>query len=140
MITSNLNNLELTEFTGKLDRSQHCRAAFPVNGAVGTKDSATVYFEIEPGEHLGRHTDSAEELLLVLDGKAEAIVGNESGIISKGEIAVVPKMIPHDVKNTGSTKLRMLGFFGGANHIIATFDDKWMPVDSNVVDTLQMVQ
>ena len=64
MNTVDLNNLELTEFTGKNDRTQHCLATFPMFGAYGTEHSATVYFELEPGDNLGRHTDSAEELLL----------------------------------------------------------------------------
>jgi len=48
MTTVNLNELELNEFRGKQDKNQHCLA--------------TVYFELQPGDHLGRHTDSAEEL------------------------------------------------------------------------------
>ncbi len=134
----NLNTLELTEFTGKHNPTQHCRATFPLFGANGTQSIATVYFELDPGNVLGRHTDSAEEILLVLDGTVEAEIGDEKGSLSKGEIALVPKMVPHNLKNTGTGKARVLGMFGGANHIVATFDETWLPVDSNTVDTSKM--
>lgn len=138
MTTVNLNQLELTEFTGKDNPKQHCRATFPMLGAHGTQSSATVYFELEPGDELGRHTDSAEELLLILDGEVEVSVGEEKGKASQGTIALVPKMVPHDLRNIGSKTARILGFFGGANNIIATFDEVWLPTHSNMVDTAQV--
>lgn len=139
MITANLANLELNEFTGKKQPTQHCRAAFPLVGAHGTQQSAAVYIEVEPNENLGGHTDSAEEVLLVLDGQVEVKVGEEKGKISKGEMAVVPEMVPHDLRNIGTETARILGFFGGANNIVATFDVPWQQADSNVVDTAKLV-
>ena len=140
MITANLNELELNEFQAKNDERQHCKATFPLIGAHGTEQSATVYFELEPGDNLGRHTDSAEELLLILDGEVEVTVGDETGRLSKNEVAVVPVMVPHDLKNIGTEKARVLGFFGGANNIVATFDNVWLPAESNVVDTAMLTE
>lgn len=137
MTTVDLNRLDLNEFTGRDNPSQHCRATFPMLGAHGTEHCATVYFELEPGKNLGRHTDSAEELLLVLDGEVEVLVGSEKGRLSKGQMALAPKMEPHDLRNVGSGTARILGFFGGANNIVATFDEVWLPTNTNVVDTAQ---
>lgn len=134
----NINNLELTEFTGKDNSGQHCYATFPLFGVHGTESTATVYFELEPGDELGRHTDSAEELLLILEGEVEAEVGGEKANLSKGEIALVPKMVPHNLVNIGTTGVKVLGIFGGANHIVATFENTWLPTDSNTVDTSQL--
>ena len=134
----NLNTLELTEFTGKLNPKQHCHATFPLFGANGTQNTATVYFELNPGDTLGRHTDSAEEILVILEGSVEAEIDGEKGALSEGEIVLVPKMAPHNLTNTGNGKARVLGVFGGANHIVATFDETWLPVDSNTVDTSKM--
>lgn len=138
MKTVNLNNLELTEFTGKTDPGQHCLSTFPLFGAHGTEATATVYIELEPGDSLGRHTDSAEELLLVLEGNVRAEIDGETGPLSTGEIALVPRMAPHNLTNTGTTKARVLGIFGGANHIVATFEKTWLPLDSNSVDTSKL--
>ncbi|NBC83712.1 MAG: cupin domain-containing protein [Bacteroidetes bacterium] len=138
MTTASLNNIELNELTAVNDAKQHCKATFPLIGAHGSKQLATVYFEIEPGDNLGSHTDSAEELLVILDGHLEATIGQEKGEVRKGEIVLVPEMVPHDFKNIGSTKARILGVFGGVNNIVATFDKDWLPLHTNVVDTAQL--
>ncbi|ELR69486.1 hypothetical protein C900_05018 [Fulvivirga imtechensis AK7] len=138
MTTVNLNQIELTEFIGKNDQKQHCKATFPLIGAHGSIELATVYFEIEPGDNLGMHTDSAEELLVILEGEFEATIGKSISKVVKGGIALVPKMVPHDLKNIGNTTAKVLGVFGGANNILATFDKEWLPTHSNVVDTSQL--
>ena len=138
MITVNLNQLELTEFIAKDNPRQHCKATFPLLGAHGTQKSATVYFELEPGDELGSHTDSAEEILLILEGDVEVTVGQERVSASQGQLVVVPELEPHNIKNVGPGKVRVLGFFGGANHIVATFDRTWWPTESNTVDTAAM--
>ena len=135
MVKVDLNTLELNEFTAKNNPRQECKATFPMLGAHGTKQSATVYVELEPNKELGTHTDSAEELLLVLEGNIEALVGDEQSEASKGQLILVPKMVPHNFRNIGTGKAKVLGFFGGANNIVATFKNAWMPTESNIVDT-----
>jgi len=66
MITANLNNLDLFGNWNADDPAMRCCSAFPLLGAMGTENSAAVYFELEPGDYLGRHTDSTEEVLLIL--------------------------------------------------------------------------
>lgn len=139
MITANLNELELNRFDAENDPDQQCEATFPIFGALGARNSAMVYFELEAGKNLGRHTDSEEEILLILDGDVEVTVGDETGRISAGHIALVPKMVPHDIRNCGTARARVLGFFGSPN-IVATFDNIWLPVHSNVVDTSHLIQ
>jgi quercetin dioxygenase-like cupin family protein len=140
MIKVNLTELELTEFQGKNTPGQHCRATFPLLGAMGSKDTAMVYIELDPGDTLGRHTDSAEEVLLVLDGTVEASIGEERGELTKGEFALVPKMEPHNLRNIGEKPARIVGLFGGSADIVATFDEAWLPTESNVVDTAKISQ
>jgi len=138
MLTVDLNKLNLTEFVAKNNPGQRCKATFPMLGANGTQNSATVYIELDPGEELGTHTDSAEEILLILEGKVDATVGNESGRASKGNLVLVPKMVPHNFRNIGNEKAKVIGFFGGANNIVATFENVWSPTESNMVDTAAM--
>lgn len=138
MTIVNIDHLDLTEFTTDADPKQRCRATFPMLGAHGTEESATVYFELDPGDHLGRHTDSAEELLLVLQGEVEAEVDGKRGILLKGDLVRVPKMAPHNVRNIGRERARVLGFFGGARNIRATFEQQWNGMPGNTVDTAAM--
>jgi quercetin dioxygenase-like cupin family protein len=136
----NIDHLDLIPFTTQEDPKQRCASTFPLLGANGTKESATVYFELEPGHHLGRHTDSAEELLLVLQGEVEAELDHERVILVKGDLVHVPKMVPHNFKNIGKERARVLGFFGGAANIQATFEKRWDGAPSNTVDTAALSQ
>ena len=138
MISVNLNQLELNEFVGIEDNSQHCKATFPIIGAHGSEKLAAVYFELSPGDQLGRHTDSAEELLFIVEGKVEVEVGDEISEISSPSIALVPTMVPHNLRNIGESKAKVMGFFGGANNIVATFEQAMLPINTNVVDTSLM--
>jgi quercetin dioxygenase-like cupin family protein len=135
MITADLNSLELVDSVAKSKPDQRCRVAFPLQWMHGTKDCATVYFELDPQEEVGSHTDSAEEILLVLEGSVEATVGDETVRAEKGQLVLVPKMEPHNVKNIGSTTAKLFGFFGGANSIVATFEHGWGPEEAHTVDT-----
>jgi quercetin dioxygenase-like cupin family protein len=137
MITVNLNNLELNEARGENQPSIQAQATFPLAGALGSENSALVYFELEPGKRLGRHTDSVEEILLILAGNVEVTVGEEQGRLSQGEIALVPTMAPHDLRNVGQETAKVLGFFGAAN-FVATFEVPFLPNHVAVFDTAKM--
>lgn len=69
-----------------------------------------------------------------------ASIGEEEQQLRKGSIALVPEMVPHDLKNVGTTTAKVLGVFGGKNNIVASFDNEWLPVNSKVVDTALLFQ
>ena len=116
------------------DPTMRVKVNFPFFLGTGTKNTAVVYFEIEPGHRLGTHTDSAEEILLVLDGTAEVSLGDEQGQISAGEMAVVPAMVPHGLRNVGDETARFVGFFS-SNVVVSTFAQPLMPFGQRVVGT-----
>jgi quercetin dioxygenase-like cupin family protein len=139
MVQVNLNELELQEFTGVENPLQQCRATFPLFGAQGTQQLATVYFELEPGRELGRHIDSAEELLVVLEGELEAEVNGHLSSARAGDIILVPERETHNLRNKGNGRARVLGVFGGANQIVAEFEQSWLPLHSNRVNTRDLM-
>jgi quercetin dioxygenase-like cupin family protein len=134
VISAQIGELELMEAWYEDDPTMRVRVNFPFYVGTGTKNTAVVYFEIEPGHRLGTHTDSAEEILLVLDGTAEVSLGDEQGQISAGEMAVVPAMVPHGLRNVGDETVRVVGFFS-SNVLVATFDQPMMPFGQRVVGT-----
>ena len=105
--------------------------AFPIHSATGAAATATVWMEIAPGGDVGEHTDSAEELLYVAQGEVEASIGGETGILRAGDLARVPAMAPHALRNVGSEDARVLGFFGGSTNV-ATFAEPHGPFDARV--------
>jgi quercetin dioxygenase-like cupin family protein len=127
----NLSSLALADVESELDPNMRLRVAFPHSSSEGNESLATVYFEIEPGDRLAVHQDSAEELLLVLQGEGEAIVGDETGIARAGEIVTVPAMVRHGIRNVGTETLRVLGFFS-ASTVVSTFEEPIGPGDARV--------
>ena len=134
MITERIDQLELLEVWYENDPTMRLRVNFPFFLGTGTKSTAVVYFEIEPGHRLGTHTDSAEEILLVLEGEAEVSLGDEQGRLSAGEMALVPAMVPHGLRNAGEETVRVVGFFS-SNVVVSTFDRPMMPFNQRVVGT-----
>ena len=101
--------------------------AFPINHYTGAADSAVVYFEVEPGERLPRHTDSEEEILYIVAGVGEAEAGGELANVEAGDLAVIPAMVPHAVRNTGDETLKVVGFFSGSK-IVSNFEEPLQPL------------
>jgi quercetin dioxygenase-like cupin family protein len=127
MLAFNLDDLHLNEVP---DGS--IRVEFPLQSVHGSASFAAVLFEIDPGNALATHTDSAEEVLLVLAGEGEAHVGGETAGIRAGDVAVVPALAPHGVRNTGETTLRVIGFFSSST-VMSTFEHGIGPEGEQVV-------
>jgi quercetin dioxygenase-like cupin family protein len=115
MIAFDLDDFELTPMAPGL------RVSFPVHSANGAASTATVLFELDPGAELAVHTDSAEELLIIVQGTAEARVGDEVGRLEKHQVGLVPPMAPHGLRNIGDDVLRVLGTFS-ASTVVSTFE------------------
>jgi quercetin dioxygenase-like cupin family protein len=126
MQTVQIDELELFEGWSQSDAGMRVRAGFPISSGTGTKSTTVVYFELEPGEHLGTHTDSAEEVLLVVSGKGETTIGDEQAAVQTGTLAVVPALTPHSVKNSGEETLRVVGFFSSST-VLSIFDEPMEP-------------
>jgi quercetin dioxygenase-like cupin family protein len=103
MLIAKTSELELMQGWFASD-PEHARVqvAFPINKWAGSEDSAVVYFEVRPGDRLACHTDSAEEILYIVAGEAEAEVGDERGRLTAGDLAVIPAMVPHGLVNVGT--------------------------------------
>jgi quercetin dioxygenase-like cupin family protein len=134
MIAEKIDGLELMEVWYEDDPTMRLRVNFPFYLGTGTRSTAVVYFEVEPGHRLATHTDSAEEILLVLEGTAEVSLGDERGRLSAGEMALVPAMEPHGLRNAGQETVRVAGFFS-SNVVVSTFDRPMMPFGQRVVGT-----
>jgi quercetin dioxygenase-like cupin family protein len=127
MFTRELSELELFHGGYENDPTMRVKVDFPFSAATGAKSTTVVYFEIEPDHRLGTHTDSAEEIILLLAGEAEVSVGEERGRVSAGEMALVPAMVPHSLRNVGEETMRVVGFFSSST-LMSTFDQTIVPM------------
>ncbi len=127
MLTVTTTELDLAQgwFDSDPERAR-VRVAFPINKWAGSDDSAVVYFEVEPGDRLPLHTDSAEEILYIVAGEADAEVGDKRGRLRAGDLAVIPAMVPHGLENVGTQTVKVVGFFS-ESEIISSFDEPVQP-------------
>src|SRR6185295_2511819 len=61
----------------------------------------------DPGCGAPTHLHAVEEVLTVLDGQAEAWLGEERSPITAGQSLIVPAGIKHGFRNTGTTTLHV---------------------------------
>lgn len=139
MTLTDLNHLDLGDAWYEDDPTMRVKVNFPFYAATGNESTAVVYLEIEPGHYLGTHTDSAEEILLILAGAVEVTLRNEqgqasAGQASAGQAAVIPALVPHGVRNTGVETARCVGFFSSAT-VESTFERPLMPFGTRIVGT-----
>jgi quercetin dioxygenase-like cupin family protein len=138
ILTVNPNKLELPTFYGaEGDSKRRVSGTFPLRSATGTKASSLVYFELDPEFELGTHSDSGEETVFIVEGTVEVTINNRQKRLVQGEMALVPEMEPHNFKNVGSKKAKVMGFFPKPD-IVATFEKVFMPMNQKVIDTTQM--
>jgi len=134
MHTTQTEQLDLLPAHHRDDETNVVRAAWPVHRGTGSRSTAAVYVELDRGMRLGRHTDSAEEVLVVLAGEVDVIVGDERRRVAAGGIAVVPAEAPHDVVGAGEDTARVTGVFS-SNTVVSVFDDEWQPYGTRILGT-----
>jgi quercetin dioxygenase-like cupin family protein len=132
VITAHLDELELHEGWLEHDPSVRARFAFPMFWATGNASTTVLYVELEPGMAGPRHTDTPEEILLVVAGQVEVRVGDEEAVVGPGGLVLVPSMVPHQFRNVGDDTARIVGFFS-ASVVIAEFEEPVQPMNSRVL-------
>ena len=126
-----LDTLELRSAWLASDPTARWHVSLAVSGATGAESSALVYFKLDAGCRLPRHVDSAEEIMVVLSGSGMSTVGERRLDVRAGQLVRIPQLVPHELRNTGSTSLAAVGFFASAAPT-STFDEPVMPLGGRV--------
>ena len=92
----------------------------------GAKASGSSILEVDPGRRLPRHTDSAEETIVVVSGTASVTVGGETAAVTAGGVALVPECVPHEVRNAGEETLRFVAVYASTD-VTTTYEDDVQP-------------
>jgi quercetin dioxygenase-like cupin family protein len=98
MIVVRRAELPVNEFTREFEGMRH--------GGVGL---SLVLTEAKPGQGPGLHTHPYDEVQVVQEGKALFAGGGSRGVLSSGDIIVIPAGVPHRFENSGRGTLRQLG-------------------------------
>jgi len=128
------DKLERIQVRGADDASIHWDAAFASCGGHGATQSSTIVYEIEPGGHLGWHTDATEETQYIISGMGKLHVEGAEYPVRPGSVFVLPTNVRHDLANTGKEPLRAVAFFAAAM-FTQDFDSVMLPPKSHILGT-----
>ena len=65
-------------------------------------------FIIEPGGNMPNHTNTVEHEQLVLNGRAEIAIGDETYQVKKNDVVFIPANVPHWYKTIGDEPFEFL--------------------------------
>src|SRR2546421_10296883 len=113
MLAFQIDDVKLQEMWCDDDPEIRSRSAYVTHWQAGTKSSAAVYFEVDPGSRFGRHRHSAEETILVLEGEVELTVADESQVLTSGGPAGPPAPRRAGTRRPPEGPPRAAGVVGG---------------------------
>ena len=80
-----------------------------------------VVMSLKVGEDIGLETHHHnDQILLIVDGRANLQIGDAEQSAAAGGLAVVPAGTPHNVTNTGDTELKLITIYGPPDHEAGT--------------------
>jgi mannose-6-phosphate isomerase-like protein (cupin superfamily) len=83
--------------------------------------SQVVLMTIPPGEEIGEEVHQGiDQLLVFVEGEAEAIVAGESSAVGAGKAVLVPGGTRHNFRNTGTSPLRLWTVYAPPEHPAGT--------------------
>jgi quercetin dioxygenase-like cupin family protein len=128
------NDLPRAKLHGEDDDTIRWQGAFATYGGGGATQSTTIVFEIEPGNHLGWHTDQTEETQYIVAGSGELQTDDGTYPVGPGSVFVLPTNVRHDLVNTGNETMRAVAFFASPM-FTQYFDSVMQPLNTHVLGT-----
>jgi mannose-6-phosphate isomerase-like protein (cupin superfamily) len=80
-----------------------------------------IFVDAEPGSGPSLHTHPYEEVLIVLEGEATLLGGDEDVVAGPGDIVIIPSGEPHGFVNSGDGPLRQIDI-----HVSPRFATEWL--------------
>jgi quercetin dioxygenase-like cupin family protein len=117
------------------DATARWRSASGHGPDVGASASGSSVLEIEAGRRLPRHTDSAEETIVVVEGSASVVLDDEPDELDAGGIALIPAGIHHEVRNAGEGPLRFVAVYADTD-VVTTYESEVQPDGSRERQTV----
>jgi quercetin dioxygenase-like cupin family protein len=117
---------ELSDAWIEGDATARWRSAAGHGPGDGAQSSGSSLLEVDPGHRLPRHTDSAEEVIVVIAGAAALTVGEETRTVPAGGVALVPECVPHEVRNAGDETLRFAAVYASTD-VTTTYEADVQP-------------
>jgi quercetin dioxygenase-like cupin family protein len=130
MIALHPDDLDFADAYLEGDDTARWTSASGHSPSIGARASGSSVIAVPVGCVLPRHTDSAEETIVVLEGSADVGVGDERATLPAGGLAIVPEGVPHDVRNAGDAVLRFAAVYA-AGDVVTRYEERVQPDGSH---------
>jgi mannose-6-phosphate isomerase-like protein (cupin superfamily) len=97
MTTADIRERDLTERWG--------------SGSPGRIDFRVATTRLDRGATTGPQVNPEEQVLMVVEGTAEAFVGNVQARLARGSSLVIPPAVSHEIHNIGDEPLALVSAF-----------------------------
>lgn len=77
-------------------------------GLYDAPEAAVIHIEVAPGGEILPHVTPVDMEFFVLEGRGVFILGEQSREAGEGILILSPRGVPHGMKNTGNSPLRVL--------------------------------
>lgn len=128
----NVEDVETIVLTSSTSDDAEWVGGFFAYGGSGAEATTVISFAVPPGKRLGRHTDTAEETQFILSGTGDLLLDEGPRAIRAGDVFVLAEGVFHDLHNTGSEDLRVIGFFSAPQVQQHWSSEVWQPGDLTV--------
>ena len=81
------------------------------------KHSQLVLMSIETGDDIGEEThETSDQIIFIVQGVGEAILSNQTTLISKHSVVFVPAGTKHNIRNTGEDAMKIYTVYAPSVH------------------------
>jgi len=131
----NVDDVETVSLTSSATDDAAWVGGYFAYGGSGSEQSTEIYFAIPPGKRLGKHYDTAEETQFFIGGTGELLLDDGPLPVRQGDLIVLTEGTVHDLHNTGTEDLRVVGFFSKPQVEQHWSEEVWQPGDQRVTGT-----
>ena len=121
----NIDALETADLESTSSDDAEWVGGYFAYGGAGADASTVIYFAVPPGKRLGKHTDTAEETQYFVSGEGELLLDDGAHPVRAGDVIVLTEGTVHDLRNTGTVDLRVIGFFAAPSVSQHWTDEVW---------------
>ncbi len=134
MVPKNIDTIETLELTSSSTDDAQWVGGYFSYGGEGAEASTTVYFAVPPGKRLGPYGHGGGDTVHPLRQRGSP-PRRRPEAAGPGDVVVLTEGTFHDLHNTGSEDLRVIGFFSAPGVEQHWSEEVWEPGDLKVTGT-----
>ncbi len=85
-----------------------------------TERSQLVLMSLKPGEDIGLETHDLDQVLVIVEGEGECVLGGHECDVASGHVVFVPAGVQHNITNTGEKSLKLFTVYAPPEHAPGT--------------------